>query len=182
MTRPAQLPCDDDAMQDAVASFPSGVTVVTTVADGEPYGMTVSAFCALSQEPPLVLLCVGSGGRGDALLARGGAFCVNVLAAEQAPLARHFASRRRPPGAAMFEGVPHRTGSTGVPVLRGTVASVECALHAVLDGGDHAVVVGRVLRAVTAPHRRPLVVHRRGLTSLVPVSQALPPALTVVRP
>ncbi len=184
MTRPAHLPSADagDAVQDAVAAFPSGVTVVTTRADGEPYGMTVSAFSALSQTPPLVLLCVGAGGRGAELLAGGGAFCVNVLAASQAALARHFASRRRPRGAAMFDGVPHRTGTTGAPVLRGTVAHLECELHAVLEGGDHAVVLGRVVRAVSAPHRRPLVVHRRELTSLDPVSGALPPSLTVVRP
>jgi flavin reductase (DIM6/NTAB) family NADH-FMN oxidoreductase RutF len=82
----------------------------------------------------------------------------------------------------MFDGVPHATGVTGAPVLLGTVAHLECELHAVLDGGDHALVLGHVLRAVSAPHRRPLVVHRRELTSVADVSGASRPPLTVVRP
>jgi flavin reductase (DIM6/NTAB) family NADH-FMN oxidoreductase RutF len=187
MTRSALLLSDPpsacpDEVQDAVSSFPSGVTVVTTAADGEPYGMTVSAFTALSQAPPLVLVCVASGSRGIDLLARSGAFCVNVLAASQGPLARRFASRRRPRGAAMFDGIPHRTGVTGSPVLLGTVSHLECELHRLDAGGDHTVVLGRVLRAATVPDEQPLVVHRRALSTVEHVSGALPPALAVVRP
>lgn len=195
MTRPALLPTPDptpdptpapdadaDAVRDAVSSFPSGVTVVTTVADGEPYGMTVSAFTSVSQAPPLVLVCVGGTGTGAELLARGGAFCVNVLAAAQAPLARRFASRRRPRGTAMFDGAPYRDGVTGTPVLLGAAAHLECELQATVDGGDHLLVLGRVVAAAAAPHVRPLVVHRRDLTSVEQVSGRPQPSLTVVRP
>jgi len=187
MTSPALVPtapsnCDPEQVQDALAAFPSGVTVVTTCADGEAYGMTVSAFCALSQDPPLVLLCVRSSGRGLDLLARSGACCVNVLSSEQAPLARLFASRRRPRGPGALDGVPHRTGTTGSPVLAGAAAHLECELEALQAWGDHTVVVGRVVAAGSAPPSAPLVVHRRRLTGVADVSAPVPPPLGVVRP
>jgi flavin reductase (DIM6/NTAB) family NADH-FMN oxidoreductase RutF len=152
---------DARRFRDALGAFASGVTVVTTPVDGGgAHGMTVSAFSSLSLDPPLVLVCVSSGSRGRALLQRSGAFTVNVLSSSQSHLSRRFADRDRPSGAGAFDGVAVRTGSTGCPVLLGSAAHLDCRVTELLEGGDHTIVVGRVVELGHDPSAAPLLVHR----------------------
>ncbi|ODU25182.1 MAG: hypothetical protein ABT15_30525 [Pseudonocardia sp. SCN 73-27] len=135
-------------MREAMGRFATGVTVVTTVdADGETAGCTVSAFCSLSLDPPLVLVCVGRGRRMHGLLTAAPAFAVNVLAADQRDVATVFA--RGPQD--RFRGLATSPGRGHCPLLVGAVAHVECDREQVLDGGDHAIVVGRVRSLATFP-------------------------------
>src|SRR5437588_2706522 len=84
--------------RDAVGSFATGVTVITSQGTDHPYGMTANAFSSVSLDPPLVLVCVIKGTEAAAFIEQNGVFAVNVLAEDQEPISRFFASKERPRG------------------------------------------------------------------------------------
>jgi flavin reductase (DIM6/NTAB) family NADH-FMN oxidoreductase RutF len=143
----------------AMGGFPAGVTVVTARHDGRLVGTTVSAFSSVSMDPPLVMVCLKRDSRTLAALSLARAFCVNILAREQGDLAHRFAKSGADDRFALTAIEP---GVCGAPLLAGCVASVECELRAVHDGGDHEILVGRVLRVVTDETKTPLVYVRGG--------------------
>lgn len=141
-----------------MARFASGVTVVTTRDDsGRPFGFTASAFSALSLDPPLVLVCLERRAESFPVFEVAASFGVSMLAAGQAPLALKFATR----GADKFAGSPVVDGPvTGMPLVTTAIAHVECRVHERLDGGDHIILVGRVVRAAVI-EGSPLVHYNR---------------------
>ena len=144
-------------LRDVMGRFATGVTVLT--APGENgHGMTANAFTSVSLEPPLVLCCVAYTARGhDAIVAAGG-YGVSVLGSEQRDVAKYFANRGRPGGAAQFDSVAHTPGPiTGAPLLDGALAWLECELVQTYAGGDHSIFLGRVLAARTGPAEQPLL-------------------------
>jgi flavin reductase (DIM6/NTAB) family NADH-FMN oxidoreductase RutF len=158
---------DVSAFRNAMGSFPTGVTVVTVASDdGGVYGMTVNSFSSVSLDPMLVLVCLNETSRGVGLIERAGAFAVNVLSAGQQDLSRWFANRHRPPGPAMFDGVPFEPGATGCPVLAGAAASFDCRLGQSHRAGDHLILLGEVVALVHRPHLEPLVFHAGTYKSL----------------
>ncbi|MCU1682025.1 MAG: flavin reductase domain protein FMN-binding protein [Amycolatopsis sp.] len=137
---------DAGAMRRAMGQFATGVTVITTVTgDGQPAGCTVSAFSSLSLDPPLVLVCIDRRRAMHQHLTAGSGFGVNVLRTDQRELAVRFAGR----GDDRFAGLRTTPGRHGIPLIDGAIAQIQCDLHAVLDGGDHAIVVGRVRQLAT---------------------------------
>ncbi len=128
----------------ALSRFASGVTVVTSV-DGEgwPHGITVSAFCSVSLDPPLVLVCIEKLAGSHASLTESGRFSVNLLAGGQQWISERFASLE----ADKFRDVPTATGLSGLPLIEGCLASLECELRQVVDAGDHSVFIGEVMFA-----------------------------------
>ena len=147
-----------EQLRRALGAFATGVTVVTTGGPAGVYGVTANSFTSVSLEPPLVLVCLRRRSPGRALIAANGAFAINVLTAEQEQLGRSFASSDRECGAGMFEGVEHRRGSTGSPILAGA-AHLECRLAGVHAAGDHVIVVGHVLALAVDPGATPLLFH-----------------------
>jgi len=139
--------------------FASGVAVVTTrQPDGAPCGLTVNAFCSVSLEPTLVLVCVERGADSHDCIHQAGVFAVNVLAQESEATSRRFAafevSRK-------YEGIAYHMEATGAPVLNESLAWLDCRVtisHAV---GDHTVFIGEVL-AGDAREGDPLVYYRGG--------------------
>ena len=150
---------DQAAFRWAAGHFPSGIVVVTT---GGGHAMTVSAFASVSREPPLVLFCAEKIARfHDAVLAAG-AWGVSILAEDGEKIARWLATRGRPLDGQLDE-IPHHPGAaTGASLLDGALATLECQTYAVYDGGDHSIIVGRVV-AVDGPAdpqaRGPLIHH-----------------------
>lgn len=124
----------------------SGVSIVTTRRDGGIQGITVSSFCSLSLDPPLVVVCIANDARSHALIERDRCFAVNILRAGQRRLADLAAGRSGARGN-WLEGRAHRTEVTGAPVLDGCLAWLDCALAAAHEGGDHTLFVGRVVAA-----------------------------------
>jgi flavin reductase (DIM6/NTAB) family NADH-FMN oxidoreductase RutF len=124
--------------------FPTGVTVVTSLREGEPRGLTVSAFASVSADPPLVLICINREARSYLYISSSKVFCVNVLAGDQRHLAERFSGRIREK---QFEGVDYDVDVTGAPVLRGTVAHLECEVTEEHHAGSHSIFIGRVLSA-----------------------------------
>ncbi len=131
----------------AAGQFASGIVVVTT---GSGHAMTVSAFTSVSLDPPLVLFCAEKVARfHDAVLAER-SWAVSILAEDDEKTARWLAIRGRPLES-QLDGVANHPGSvTGAPLLDEALATLECRTESVHDGGDHSIVVGRVL-AVEEP-------------------------------
>lgn len=132
-----------DLFRAALGRFGTGVTVVTTLdAKKKPHGLTVSAFASVSLEPPLVLICIDHTNTSGPALKKSGRFSVNILAEEQEELARRFSEP--PSDADLFEGVDIRIGLGGIPMLRNSLAVLECLVIEQRDAGDHAIFIGEV--------------------------------------
>jgi flavin reductase (DIM6/NTAB) family NADH-FMN oxidoreductase RutF len=136
---------DPKVLRTALGTFATGVTVVS-VGGPRPHGMTANSFTSVSLDPPLVLFCAGRSTVMHEVVTARGSFGVSVLAADQEPIARHFADRWRQLGMAQFDAVDWRPGRlTGAPLIAGAVAHFECLLWRSYDGGDHTIFVGRLL-------------------------------------
>ena len=124
--------------------FASGVTILSVVdSAGVPHGMTASSFTSVSLNPPLILVCVGSGARFLEAINSSEHFGVNVLGEAQRALSERFAGS----GYDRFDGVTWNPGVTGVPVFPGVLASMECARFTTFTAGDHEILIGKVLHA-----------------------------------
>jgi flavin reductase (DIM6/NTAB) family NADH-FMN oxidoreductase RutF len=146
----------------ALGAFATGVTIVTTRGEEHPYGMTANAFSSVSLDPPLILVCVKAFSEGADLIRENGVFAVNILAAEQEPLSRYFASKDRPRGRDAFGDIAHRTAASGSPVLDGSVGYLDCALHTSHEAGDHVIFIGEVLALDFSHEVAPLLFHGGG--------------------
>jgi 3-hydroxy-9,10-secoandrosta-1,3,5(10)-triene-9,17-dione monooxygenase reductase component len=150
-------PVDATTFRHALARFPSGVTVVTVRDDaGRDYGMTVSAFASLSLKPPLVLVCIGDDATIAGAVAAAGQFAVSVLSENQDALATRFAEK----DADRFAGTKFSRGTSGLALIDGAAAHLECNIVARHRGGDHTIVVGEVVTAGAAEDGRPLIYQR----------------------
>lgn len=137
----------------ALGRFASGVTVVTTVdKEGRWHGITVSAFCSVSLEPPLILICIDKTTGSHPAFEIDGAFVVNVLREDQARLSNHFAS----PAADKFDQIEYTKSDGGIPVLENALVNLECRLVYAHEGGDHTIFVGQIEKSKVADGK-PLV-------------------------
>ncbi|WP_351227123.1 flavin reductase family protein [Streptomyces sp. NPDC002133] len=156
-----RLPVDPGEFRRVLGHFASGVTVITAPdheGDG-PAGFACQSFASLSLDPPLVAFMVARTSTTWPRIARAGAFCVNVLGADQGELCRAFAVS----GADKFAGVGHAPAPvTGSPRLDSVPAWIDCTIQAVHTGGDHLIVVGKVeaLGADQDAGADPLLFHR----------------------
>jgi flavin reductase (DIM6/NTAB) family NADH-FMN oxidoreductase RutF len=132
----------------AMRHFPTGVTVVTSLKDGEPRGVTVSSFASVSLDPPLVLICINREARSYLYLSTSKIFCVNILAGNQRVLAERFAGKLREN---QFAGVDYDVDASGAAVLRGTVAHLDCEVVEEHHAGSHSIFIGRVMSARSRP-------------------------------
>lgn len=123
--------------------------------------MTASSFASVSLRPPLVLVCLDKTSRTLSLIAEARSFGVNVLSRDQEAISRAFSR----PGLKPFAELSHTPGGTGAPLLEGSVASIECSTHEVVDGGDHEIVIGEVI-ACAARDLEPLLYYDGGYRSL----------------
>jgi flavin reductase (DIM6/NTAB) family NADH-FMN oxidoreductase RutF len=130
---------------DALASFATGVTLIT-IADGrDDVGTTVSAFCPVSRTPPLILVSLMAESYPAELLGRVDRFAVTMLTAGQRALAGRFAAAGRPGARLMLEGVPHQRGrQSGALIPDGGLAALECGVAERIPAGDHLLVLATV--------------------------------------
>ena len=149
-------PVSPAQMRNALGHFASGVTVLTAVTAEGPIGFTCQSFSSLSLDPPLVALAPARSSQTWSRLRDIGRFCVNVLAEGQDAVSQNFARS----GTDKFAGVRWTPSAHGSPVLDDVVAWIDGELWAEYDGGDHTIVVARVLDLGAAPDRRPLLFHR----------------------
>jgi flavin reductase (DIM6/NTAB) family NADH-FMN oxidoreductase RutF/pimeloyl-ACP methyl ester carboxylesterase len=148
---------DARTFRDALGCFATGVTVVTAIgADGVPIGLTANSFTSVSLYPPLLLVCIANNAGSAPALREAKRFAVNVLQIGQQPTSNRFAGK----GEDRFATTPWEVGEYGTPVLTGSLSSFECESQDIHDGGDHFILVGRVLKAIFEPRRDPLLYFR----------------------
>jgi flavin reductase (DIM6/NTAB) family NADH-FMN oxidoreductase RutF len=150
------LTFDTKAFRQALGAFPTGVAVVTATHDRAPVGMTVNSFTSVSLEPPLVLWCLKKDSQRYQVFARAPGYTISILGTEHESVSSRLARQgeHRLDDLALFET------ELGPPALADAQAVFECAAHAAHDGGDHTILVGRVLRFARSEAGAPLVFHR----------------------
>lgn len=158
-------------LRDAIGHFATGVGVVTALGAGErPLGSTANAISSVSLDPPLVLVCLREESDTLAALLERERFAISLLRHDQQAHADRFARRHHDEA---WAGVPHRTGIAGAPLIDDAVATLECALHDVADGGDHRIVVGRVLAVEHGDdHVAPLLFYRGSFAAMAHPAEA----------
>jgi flavin reductase (DIM6/NTAB) family NADH-FMN oxidoreductase RutF/DNA-binding GntR family transcriptional regulator len=148
---------DETQFRHVVSHLASGVTVITTRADGADHGMTASSVTSLSLDPPLMLACLNNAAPTTAAVARAGRFVVNVLGQGHEDIASQFAA----PSADKFRGIALERGADSVPRIGCALAHLECEVTERVTGGTHSIFIGHVVVA-TAHEGRPLTYFRGG--------------------
>nr|WP_231940777.1 flavin reductase family protein [Acidovorax sp. RAC01] len=148
-----------------MAQFPSGISVVTTNGPAGRWGMTASAVCSVSDEPPTVLVCVNRNSRAHAVIRHNGALAINLLAIDQAHLATRFASKTEDEMHAEFLA-EHWSADYEVPVLSSSVAWLFGRVVQHLDVASHTTFFVEILRTHCEDELVPAIYHRRSFTAL----------------
>lgn len=133
-------------LRDALGRYATGVCVVTAAGPKGPIGITANSFTSVSLEPPLVLWCPARKSTRFAAFESAPSYAIHVLAADQLEICRRFARAGED-----FTGLGSDLTPEGAPVIDGCLARFDCTAHAAHDGGDHAILVGHVLRVTTRP-------------------------------
>lgn len=142
--------------------FVTGVTVVTALDRDEPQGITVNALSSVSLDPPLVMVALDRGRFITPTVRRAGRYAVNILAEAQQALSDCFAGAPVEPGRDAFCGAAWHVGSTGLPLIDGALATLECTVVQTFSAGDHDLFIGRVdALANEEQHPEPLLYYRR---------------------
>ncbi|MER1947889.1 flavin reductase family protein [Stutzerimonas stutzeri] len=148
-----------------MGSFPSGVTVITTLDDdGQIVGLTASAFSSLSIDPALVLFCPNYSSDSYPLLIKNKRFAIHLLSAEQQSEAYAFAKK----GKDKALGIEWTLSELGNPLLGNATAIIECELWREYEGGDHAILVGAVRNLIVPPQRVEPMIYCRGKMGALP--------------
>ncbi len=150
---------DPRHFRNVLGHFPTGVCVITAIGtDGEPIGMAVGSFTSVSLDPPLVAFLPDKSSSTFPRIRDAASFCVNVLAADQEPVCRTFASK----GIDKFAATPWHPAPSGAPVLDGVVAWIDCVPEASHEAGDHYIYIGRVTALEVEKPTLPLLFFQGG--------------------
>jgi flavin reductase (DIM6/NTAB) family NADH-FMN oxidoreductase RutF len=153
------VPVTGDELRDAMRRFPAGVAVLTVVADGRRYGITVGSLASVSLEPPLVAVAIGVHSPVHTPLRDAGRFALSLLAGDQDGVAQHFA--RNAPPIALWEGVATRASELPEPLIEDALAWLECDIASEHPAGDHTLFVAEV-RSVELGRSAPGLVYIGG--------------------
>lgn len=154
---------DQGVLRAVMASYPTGVTIVTAAHDGVLCGMAANSFTSVSLDPPLVLVCSQHGARTAEAAKRSGRFAIHILRHDQVGAARAFVGR----DAARFDAVGHSVDEHGLPILDDWLALIVCRLYSHVVAGDHEVLFGEVERCEKEPTgAAPLMFHESALRML----------------
>jgi flavin reductase (DIM6/NTAB) family NADH-FMN oxidoreductase RutF len=166
----ADFPFNTRAFREALGWFPTGIAVMTAASEEASHiGITVNSFTSVSLDPPLVLWCIDRRSRRYPAFANAPGFTVSILASGQKAVSARLAGA----GEHRLDGIALIETELGPPALADSLAVFECALESVQDAGDHAILIGRVLRF--ARHEKagaPLVYFRGNYGAL---AQGAPP-------
>ena len=144
---------DSREIRKVMGHFATGVAVVTTKDKaGLPFGLTVNAFTSLSLNPPLVVVCIDKAAQCYSCFEESKVFAVNVLSEDQEELSRRFATK----GIEKFGEIKWHRGENNVPLLDGSIGTIECKIVNSYEGGDHTIYLGEIVSA-NATGDRPLL-------------------------
>jgi flavin reductase (DIM6/NTAB) family NADH-FMN oxidoreductase RutF len=157
----------NDLFKELMRRFAAGVTLVTFNENGKLGGLTVSSFCSLSMDPPLVLICIDRKVASHKSLEKTSTFGVNICNSEQGKVAWDFANPKVDKNE-LVNSLPHQITDKGTPLLEGCLASMECTTTERYDGGDHTIFVGRIEQGNFDENAEPLVYYGSGLGEFKP--------------
>ena len=155
---------DSARFRTVLGHFATGVTIVTGHGADGPLGLAANSFTSVSLDPPLVLVCMANTSSTWPAIRASGHFAVNILGEHQEDTSRRFGAR----SSDRFQGVGWEPGKTGSPILHDAIAYVDCVLDAEYEGGDHTIVVGRVVDLGQPAEGGPLLFWRGGYARLGP--------------
>lgn len=142
--------------RNTLGHFATGVTIVTTTMEKEFIGMTANAFSSLSIDPPLILVCIDKKANTMKALKKNHPFVINILQEKQHHLSKIFATRNID----KFSFASYAITDSGVPILDDNLATIECTVHDILEGGDHYIVTGLVHNTSYNESLHPLLFFR----------------------
>jgi flavin reductase (DIM6/NTAB) family NADH-FMN oxidoreductase RutF len=165
------------SFRDTMGCFTTGVTLITARTDeGKPIALTANSFSSVSLNPPLVLWCLDKRSETVPVFDICHHFAVNVLHQNQRDLSSKFATK----GDHDCSDIDFETWETGVPIISGALANIECEVSARHDGGDHVIIVGHVLRLRSLDSGEPLLYFRGRYNTLADpgaINKPLDPAV-----
>ena len=157
----------DDTFKELMKRFASGVTLITFENGGKYSGLTVSSFCSLSMNPPLILICIDKEIPSHESLKNGSHFGVNICTSEQGKLAWDFANSNVDKNELILS-LNHNITEHKVPLLNDCLASMECTIKETYEGGDHTIFVGQIEDGNFDEESDPLVYYKSGLGDFKP--------------
>lgn len=168
MTDQQQAGFDPRAFRRALGNFATGVTIMTAAAGGRRVGVTANSFNSVSLEPALILWSIDKRSTSYEVFNDASHFAVNILAADQIDLSNQFARHSED----KFAGIEPETGAGGAPLLGDCAARFQCEMHQQVDGGDHWILIGKVV-AFDDLGRAPLLYHQGVYSSVLPHPRSL---------
>ena len=151
-----------DTFRRVLGHFVTGVTVVTALDGDRPFGITVNALSSVSLDPPLVMIALDRRRFLTPIVRAAGRYAVNILSEDQQALSDCFAGAPVEPGREDFCGAAWQPGETGLPLLDGAIATLECTVVETFSAGEHDLFIGRVdTLANVTHHPMPLLYYRR---------------------
>lgn len=154
---------DGRELRNAMGRFATGVCLITTVTEeGVAMALTANSFSSVSLDPPLALWNLQDSSDVYDIFATPRHFAINVLALEQQELSNQYAKK----GQHEIDAAHFSTGKHGAPIITGALVSFECELEATHPGGDHLIIVGRILDMMERPDGEPLLFYAGGYREL----------------
>ena len=155
-----KMAIDSQSFRTTLAQWASGVTIVTSLHDGQRVGITASSFTSVSLEPPRILISVAKRLYTHQVIEASQVFAVNILSAAQQGWGMRFAGKM-PEGQDRFEGIDVFTAETGSPLLPDVLGWLDCRVWAAYDGGDHTLFVADVVAANAVATGEPVLYYDR---------------------
>ncbi len=157
-----------DEFRSSMRHLAGAVTVIATGAVGERFGLTATAICSLSDDPPTLLACVNRSASAHDVIQKNRSFSINLLANDQASVAGHFAGRSGLKGEARFTGAIWQTLVTGAPILEHALAAFDCEVTQEHVFATHTIFIGRVVASAARDAGDPLIYLRGAFRQLQP--------------
>lgn len=155
-------------LKEILRSYPTGVTVVTSMLEGRPTGGTMNSFTSVALDPPLIAVFITVDSRTSKAIRETGSFVVNILQERQEEDAWTFADDQIDD---KFKGRKHHFNESGLPVLDDSLGFIECTLYKEEKIADHYLFVGKVRKAAILNDEHALIYHRRGFKSTVGLTE-----------
>jgi flavin reductase (DIM6/NTAB) family NADH-FMN oxidoreductase RutF len=153
---------DSDVFRKVMGHFVTGVTVVSAFDGGQPFGITVNALSSVSLDPPLVMVALDRRRFLTPIVQAAGRYAVNILSEDQQAMSDCFAGAPVTPGRDAFCGAAWHPGESGLPLIDGAIATLECTVVETFSAGDHDLFIGRVDTLANEQHHpMPLLYYRR---------------------
>lgn len=152
--------------REALSRVASSVSIVTTDGADGIAGFTCSAVCAVTDEPPTILVCVNRKSAANAIIKSNGVLCVSSLGADQVALSQMFAGVGKVPMHERFAGSQWGLLTTGSPYCKTSRVALDCRIAEVREVGTHSIFFAEVLSTVHPTAGEPLIYHSRKYTTI----------------